>query len=896
MKWHDDSAMASKFPVPRTVFHGQLIGGEEQEIVSASHGLSMWDGKFHTHGMKNGLSGNETGQMWGVDGVGIFRQSIDASPANTYLRKSKTGYDDWDTITDLTQAGIYRDSVGRSLIDCGYHTFDYSPDAHGSIRRRVLLYCEYVDNPVVDGHRVDAGKIWFSVEPDATAGDVGTWHELFPGMTVMAEIRHFHGGIYVRGKGLYVFTGDSDVGSSILYCPEAEIDNLINASVTSATTYFDHWCLGDGDRDLWSGDYSDDWILGGNSQDFRTVDMLTVDSKYGYYISDTTDSNGHYIRKVDFFDGATNNPGSVADIGSGGIPGVGWYGVAAKNGLIYITTGTWWNTDDWLAGSNGYSEIWCIDPEDDSCAMVKHAEVRDPDPPDSTEIRPNYPPIEYGGTIFVVYPKQFFGDFIGDIPYRYDYVFAGYCQKQKKIASAMNTNGSFESGNITGFTFDVYTNKISYDNGVNQINVSDVVVGVTSGASATVSAITTTGAWDGSAYGVINFTQSTISGVFIPDETIKVGSTNSADIVGIATTEVIADPTGGIGGNVLRVVLKNSDLTNTANLKFAVDISSANQEALSHQAMTFGCKIYIAGTSDDATTFSPSIYPVWTPGGFNQYRNQTMAFTKDAWHSISSSIIAGDTGMSQMRFYLDGYANDDDDYAVYYLTDFQIIAGAIRNDEIEEIDYVPSVNEIVAGMQAVADDFKANVTLVDANLTSIDGQATNGNNATLKLKKLSIVNDHATEAAFEIENVSGPAIKAEAGGQGDGFEIRGAGSGAGLDVIGGSTGSGIRSRGGSSSGSGMLLMAQGGNSSGLHASGDGSGSDINAAAISANITQVAGEATTASRLAEAIKFIINKTTQDKSTGVITVYDNDGTTPLLTITPTDDGSVITKARS
>ena len=66
--------------------------------------------------------------------------------------------------------------------------------------------------------------------------------------------------------------------------------------------------------------------------------------------------------------------------------------------------------------------------------------------------------------------------------------------------------------------------------------------------------------------------------------------------------------------------------------------------------------------------------------------------------------------------------------------------------------------------------------------------------------------------------------------------------------------------------------------------------------VDANITQVDGEATTASRLAEAAKFIVNKTTQNKSTGVITVYDNDDTTPILTLTPTDDGATIIKARS
>ena len=35
------------------------------------------------------------------------------------------------------------------------------------------------------------------------------------------------------------------------------------------------------------------------------------------------------------------------------------------------------------------------------------------------------------------------------------------------------------------------------------------------------------------------------------------------------------------------------------------------------------------------------------------------------------------------------------------------------------------------------------------------------------------------------------------------------------------------------------------------------------------------------------KFLVNKTVQNKTTGVITLYDDDGTTPLMTFTP-DDG--------
>lgn len=46
------------------------------------------------------------------------------------------------------------------------------------------------------------------------------------------------------------------------------------------------------------------------------------------------------------------------------------------------------------------------------------------------------------------------------------------------------------------------------------------------------------------------------------------------------------------------------------------------------------------------------------------------------------------------------------------------------------------------------------------------------------------------------------------------------------------------------------------------------------------------------KLIQAAKLLINKVIQNKTTGVITVYDNDGETAILTLTPSDDGSQIT----
>jgi len=46
----------------------------------------------------------------------------------------------------------------------------------------------------------------------------------------------------------------------------------------------------------------------------------------------------------------------------------------------------------------------------------------------------------------------------------------------------------------------------------------------------------------------------------------------------------------------------------------------------------------------------------------------------------------------------------------------------------------------------------------------------------------------------------------------------------------------------------------------------------------------------------ADKVIANKAVQTKSTGAIVIYDNDGVTPILTLTPTDAESTVTRTPS
>ena len=161
---------------------------------------------------------------------------------------------------------------------------------------------------------------------------------------------------------------------------------------------------------------------------------------------------------------------------------------------------------------------------------------------------------------------------------------------------------------------------------------------------------------------------------------------------------------------------------------------------------------------------------------------------------------------------------------------------------------------IIAATDAIVTEVNANETKIDAvqaktdnlpaspaavgsamtleadqavNLTKIDGQATNGNNATLNLKQLNIVN-----------NAGHALIARSTGANGVGVYAQGYGTGEGISAEGGPTGHGLTAYGGSGSGHGIVaqaitdghgvLLTAAGNNDGLHAEGSGTGKDIKA--------------------------------------------------------------------
>jgi hypothetical protein len=114
------------------------------------------------------------------------------------------------------------------------------------------------------------------------------------------------------------------------------------------------------------------------------------------------------------------------------------------------------------------------------------------------------------------------------------------------------------------------------------------------------------------------------------------------------------------------------------------------------------------------------------------------------------------------------------------------------------------INVDVTAFGGTAGTFASGRPEVDANLISIDGQVTSGNNATLNLKQLNIVNS------------AGSALVASStGSNGHGIAASGNGSGEGISATGGATGNGMECVGGATSGSGVAVSASGSGSSAM---------------------------------------------------------------------------------
>lgn len=113
---------------------------------------------------------------------------------------------------------------------------------------------------------------------------------------------------------------------------------------------------------------------------------------------------------------------------------------------------------------------------------------------------------------------------------------------------------------------------------------------------------------------------------------------------------------------------------------------------------------------------------------------------------------------------------------VYRLDLSDAICATAVNSVVVMLKGATGMAPLLLEIQLVNFDPNANL---DANLVAIDGQATSGNNATLKLKQL------------DIQNSAGTAVIAKStGSNGRGVDVAGNGTGAGMYVEGGATGHG----------------------------------------------------------------------------------------------------------
>ena len=153
--------------------------------------------------------------------------------------------------------------------------------------------------------------------------------------------------------------------------------------------------------------------------------------------------------------------------------------------------------------------------------------------------------------------------------------------------------------------------------------------------------------------------------------------------------------------------------------------------------------------------------------------------------TIKTDVESGTTGLAAIKGDTAAIKSD--------LESGSIGLAVIKSDTAAIKSDVESSTFGLAAIKSDLDALEASSGSVNANIVAINGQATNGYNATLKLKQL------------DIENNSGDALIAKATGSGGiGFHTYGNGAGSGQKNEGGINGNGTHNVGGGTSGSGFL--------------------------------------------------------------------------------------------
>jgi hypothetical protein len=700
MTWQDDSAIASKVWQPLAMFRGKMICGETFSVGTSNGGTD--NGIILTDGISA-----DTGAMpancymflnaWGIDDCGVF-VTAQASGGTKSLQKSANGKTAFTTCAGVTVNG----SLGRSLVDCGRHTMD-TGDGAGNVERRVLLFFDYPT-----GAALNTARVYYSAKPaDADAGNNGTWTDLFS--NTCPAIDHFHGAVYIKGKGLYAMTGDGGTEPSILFCAEADIPSLI----TSPATWYTRWALGAGARSGWSGEQKTAYILTGGIQDSRTVDFITADGKYAYYICDalppnlTSPNGSNRIYKVDLFDTTASAAGTMSVVKNTGILNEGWYGGISKSGLVYITTASFSGAAGWITGCDGIMEIYCIDPETGSIDCVKRIPAAsNPLWTDQEWLGIGSPLMEFGGSM----TAQIGGAFVsrnqdtGALWIDKSLV-CGYVKKQKQQQTNIITSTDLASTLIVN-GWSIY-NRIAYQTGSVAVVENDILEGQTSGVQCKITGVVaapTGGSWvGGDATGAFNVlhTDGTqyLTGDFVEGEVLaKVsGETRTpvAVVKGFQLRKYVtgADIPAGISASkALRVrCVAKGDVGSTGAL---LNLSAAQDSQLKGKFTTISFKLWISPTTatTGATRLAPLILFQARPYEWSLRRKTSQGeMSKGQWITISGTTFTDDAPAAQAYYIYPNYGTNSQNDIEVYLAEVEVHATSIANREIQPIDIVSSI-------------------------------------------------------------------------------------------------------------------------------------------------------------------------------------------------------------
>lgn len=214
--------------------------------------------------------------------------------------------------------------------------------------------------------------------------------------------------------------------------------------------------------------------------------------------------------------------------------------------------------------------------------------------------------------------------------------------------------------------------------------------------------------------------------------------------------------------------------------------------------------------------------------------NRPLYFTGTAWGALTNAALTAyysDAGADWTIFnpVLTGTPTEIGTLGVWKL----LLSQAEMNHDLIMIKL--SADEI--------DEQTILINCTGANVTGIDGGATAGNNATLNLKQLNIVNSAGSAVVATSGGGNGAGIQASGNGSGHGIEGNGGsdgvgilangGGGSGFYALGANGGAGIEARGSGTGGPGIYARAYANNAAGMQLIKHGTGKDIDADEIDA---------------------------------------------------------------